>query len=44
LKQVGENKNTQMTNLEKEAKFAAEAEVKRMEAQKKLADLEVKIG
>jgi hypothetical protein len=32
-----------MTSLEKEAKLAAEAEVKRMSAQKQLADLEDKI-
>jgi hypothetical protein len=32
-----------LTSLEKEAKLAAEAEVKRMSAQKQLADLEDKI-
>jgi hypothetical protein len=32
LKEVNSNKEAQMTSLEKEAKLAAEAEVKRMSA------------
>jgi len=43
LGKLQKKKESEKTQLEKEAKLAAEAEVRRMEAQKKLLDLEKKM-
>ena len=43
LTKLQQKKESEKSQLEKEAKLAAEAEVRRMEAQKKLLDLEQKM-